>query len=122
MALLSKTMISKQKHWFYLIKQMICMQNIVRVPKKQTKPSQGGPKHCEGTKKSKKKNPGLMGPSLSPLRRLGPMRPGKLCFFVFLYPHNVLGLLDLFFLVLLVPSQCFACKSLVLFNKTNVFV
>ena len=35
--LLSKTMIFKQKHWFYLIKPMICMQNIVRVPKNQKK-------------------------------------------------------------------------------------
>ena len=66
MVLLSKTMIFKQKHWFYLIKPMICMQNIVRVPKKQKKTSQGGPKHCEGTKKTQKNNfPGLMEPSLS---------------------------------------------------------
>ena len=31
------------------------MQNIVRVPKKPKKTSQGGPKHCEGTQKTKKK-------------------------------------------------------------------
>ena len=81
------------------------MQNIVRVPKKPKKTSQGGPKHCEGTKKTKKNNfPGLMEPSLLSGDRLGPMRPGKL-FFVFFgtltvfwasltwffwYPHNVL--------------------------------
>ena len=71
---------------------MICMQNSVRVPKKPKKTSQGGPKHCEGTKKNKKNNfPGLMEPSLLSGDRLGPMRPGKLFFFVFLVPSQCFG-------------------------------
>ena len=46
-----------------------------------------------------------MGPSLSPLRRLGSMRPGKLFFLFFWYPHSVLGLLDLFFFVFWYPHS-----------------
>ena len=96
------------------------MQNTVRVPKK---PSQGGPKHCEGTKKIKKT---IFQASWNPASSVvtGWVPWGlENCFFLFFwYPHSVLGLLDLVFLVFLVPSQCFACKSLVLFSKTNVFV
>ena len=122
MVLLSKTMIFKQKQWFYLIKLMICMQNIVRVPKKPKKTSQGGPKHCEGTKKNKKKISRPHGTQPVTTEEAGFHEAWKIVFLFFWYPHNVLGLLDLFFFVFLVPSQCFACKSLVLFSKTNVFV
>ena len=81
------------------------MQNIVRVPKKPKKTSQGGPKHCEGTKKTKKQFSRPHGTQPVTTEEAGSHEAWKTDFFSFFGTLSVLGLLDLFFLFFLYPHN-----------------